>query len=330
MKLKGITAGFFLIIMFAACSLKGADGLGEYKTDIIFIENPEVQTELLGNTQYTIDSVYTLSMPENISQFFVNKYIVKNNRVYLLDDNYAHTILAFDSNGKFLYKAGDRGRARNEYIDGPEDFFVDQNDRLHVFDYRGQKIVVFDSYGKYSRTINTQEEHPWAIGVKGNGEYLYSFMEDCTGAALAIYDNDNKIQKKLVPFGKIYSFLPGKRCFFQNDNRLCHIPLLSDSVFVFDNDTLQKVVKIDFKGQFIMDVDPDLVTKENKTLELAKFRGVRSIKQYQETDSLIYFQYDYRGRLRSMLVNKSSNKILSGLSFFDGISPFTNFVFGEQ
>ena len=316
---------FVFVHIFTACSMIGSDGLGKYMTETITVEDPGFQTKLLNYTQYSIDSVCSLSMPQNIKEFCISKFIAKNNRVYLMDDSYTHTILAFDSNGNFLYKAGDRGRARNEYIDGPSDFFVDNKNNLHVFDYRGQKIIVFDSEGKFMRTINTWEEHPWSIGLTENGQYLYSFMENTSEAALAICNNDNKIQKKLIPFGKEYTYLPSRGCFFQNGNRLSHIPILSDSILVFNKDILEKIVRVDFKGKFIMDAIPDVVTDAGKTDELATFNGIKNIQQYQETDSLIYLRYLYRNLERTLLIKKKSKEMLGGLSLFDGISPFSNY-----
>lgn len=322
MEFKKVMVVLILLNSLIACSLTDPSGLGEYKSETITVENPEFQTELLSSTQYSIDSICSLSMPENIKNFYMSDFTVKNNKVYLMDERFSNTILAFDSNGKFLYRAGERGRARNEYIEGPTIFFVDNRDYVHVFEYRSQKILVFDNEGKYTRTIRTREVHPWSIGMTGNGRYMYSFLENTCGAALAVCDDESRIQKTLIPFKQKYVYLPTKICFYQNGNRLSHIPLLSDSIMVFNNDKLEKVVKVDFKGKFIMDNMPEGVIDVEKPLD---FHGIRSIRDYQETDSLIYLRYDYGALIRSMLINKTSKKILTGLSFFDGISPFTDY-----
>ena len=110
--------------------------------------------------------------------------------------------------GHFLFKAGERGRAKDEYIDGPTDFFVDNNNNIHVFDYVGQKIMVFDEMGKVDKVISTRDHFPYTFGLTNDNRYMYSYLEKLDhGAALAISDEDNKTLKTIIPFKHELRFL---------------------------------------------------------------------------------------------------------------------------
>ena len=135
------------------------------------------------------------------------------------------------------------------------------------------------------------------------------------------------IKKQLLPFGKKYNYSVANRCFFQNGNRLCHIPLFSDSILVFNNDKLEKVVKVDFKGRFITDVIPDVITgevKKDETFKLSSFDGVRYISVYQETDSWINVSYSLKILGGERLIRKKTNETFSGNTLFEGLQPFTH------
>ena len=105
--------------------------------------------------------------------------------------------------------------------------------------------------------------------------------------------------------------------------------MLSDSILVFNSDTLEKVVKVDFKGRFILDVIPDVITsavEDDTTIKLGQFNGVNSFSEYQETEDFIFYDFScsrlhdfYAGR---RLIRKKTNETLSLWSLFEGFNPF--------
>ena len=319
-KAKYLALGVFSMPILAACSLDDSNALGDYKRETIIVDSLDAQSKLLTKDQYSIDSVCSLVWPSDLQYYSISRLILKNSKAYVMVSSYETSIFVYDSNGNLLHKVVGKVDGNDDESIDIADFFVDDNGNIHTFNYYGQKIVVYDSEGKFLRKINTYREYPWSIGVTGNGKYLYSFMENTCGTALAICNKDGRIQKKLVPFGTNCSYMTGKKCFFQSGDRISHIPLVSDSIFVFKNDTLEKVVKVDFNGRFVMDVIPDAVTGEvekDDTHRLAMFDGVSHIYDYQETDSLIYFEYDYKPFVgnNARLIRKSTNETYCGVRF---------------
>lgn len=116
-----ICSVFLLIIFCEACSSAVEEDALDSHEDVFIKIDPERQTNPLNNSQYSIDSVRSLSMPAN-KIFQISKLIVKDNRIYILDSEIARTIFVFDTTGRYLYKLGERGRALSEYIGRPVDF----------------------------------------------------------------------------------------------------------------------------------------------------------------------------------------------------------------
>lgn len=345
-KAKYLAMGLFAMPILAACSSEDPNGLGDYKKETITVDSLEAQSKLLTKEQYSIDSVCSIELPQSLEYYSVRRLMVRNNRAYVQINSYENSVYVYDSNGKLLWKTGrndvvksvsdsdgkirkvgKKADAKDEQTVDPADFFVDDNDNLHIFDRGAQKIFVFDSEGKVVKTIYTQRDNPYAVGLMNNGEYMLSFAENTCGAALANYDEFGSIKKQLLPFGKKYNYSVANRCFFQNENRLCHIPLFSDSILVFNNDKLEKVVKVDFKGRFITDVIPDVITgevKKDETFKLSSFDGVRYISVYQETDSWINVCYSLKILGGERLIRKKTNETFSGNTLFEGLQPFTH------
>ena len=315
-----------------SCSQSENNNLGNYLSKTIKI-NPDNVTEGLKIGQYCIDSVCSLSFPDGIELHEITKVFVKNNRIYIMDSRLDKTIFVFDNSGNFLFKAGERGRAKNEYIDGPADFFVDNDDNIHVFDNRAKKILIFNKSGKVGKVIDVIQYFPNSFGMMANKSYIYDFNLDKfeKNTVLAKCDENNVIKDKLLSRSDSYTFIPSYQTFFANGNRLSHIPLMADSVLVFNADSLEKVVKVDFGGKFIMKENPSLVIDLHKPEEISSYKGVRALLSYQETENLVLLNYVYQSRTCFWLYNKDTKKEVSGPFLFEGLSPFTNyFINGNQ
>lgn len=324
---------FVICVSFTniSCSLYENNTLGNYQLKTIKID-PEKVSDGLNLCQYRVDSICSLSFPNGMELHEITKLIVKNDRIYIMDSRLDRTIFVFDCSGKFLFKAGDRGRAKNEYIDGPADFFVDNDNNIHVFDNKAEKIIVFDHTGSVCNVIDVRLYYPYSFGMMPNKKYVYDFNfdKDEENTALAVCDENNIIKDKLLYRSEKYTFVPSSQTFFANANRLSHIPLLADSVIVFNNDTLEKVVKFDFDGKFIMKEAPSLVIDLHEPQEISAYQGVRALLSYQETDNLILLEYIYKSMTNYWLFNKCTKRSISGNFLFEGLSPFHNYYIRDN
>lgn len=299
--------------------------LGDYES-ITFHIDPRNVTSSLETDQYTIDSVCSLMTPDSIGEFNATKYYVNNEKIYVLDTEVAQTILVFDIFGKYLYKLGGKGRAKNEYIGVPYDFFVAKNGDVHMYDPIGQNMLVFDNNGKYVRNFRI----PWlhSFGLTSNGKYVYCYNycidspDQKPDPSLLVYDAKLDVKKPLIPSKHFaYYFQPSFRTFFNNDVRLSHVPILSDSVVVFKNDSIEKVVRFDFKCGLLSKDKPEWVRfaanyESPKGVNYADYHGVEAIYDYQETESLVLMNYGYKSKLISWLYDKRTKKIVQNKNIF--------------
>lgn len=326
---------FIFILFIVSCSKGEQSGLADCEIYTIDIPDPGDSTHILNLDEYYIDSICSLECPNGKEYFEVTKFMVKNGRTYIMDSRTQHTIYVFDYMGHFLFKAGERGRAKDEYIDGPTDFFVDNNNNIHVFDYVGQKIMVFDEMGKVDKVISTRDHFPYTFGLTNDNRYMYSYLEKLDhGAALAISDEDNKTLKTIIPFKHELRFLPNTMLFSQNGNRLSHLPLMSDSILVYKNSSLEKIVRVDFHGKFLMDEIPEAALNfepDIKKNKLINYGGVQCIYEYQETDSLQYLRYPYRDKERVWLNDKNKKRIIRATSLFYAKEPLIkHYLYNNQ
>lgn len=309
--------------MFIVSCSGGQSDFADCGIEVIDIPNPRDTTHVLTEDEYIIDSICPLEYPKDIGYFDVTKFMVKNGRTYIMDSKDQHTILVFDHQGHFLFKAGEQGRAKNEYIAGPTDFFVDNNNNLHVFDYDGQKIIVFNDKGNVDEVVSTREHIANSFGLTNDNRYMFAYNQNVIGAALTIDDENNKVQNTIIPMPEKYDFFyePTQRLFFSNGNRLSHIPLLSDSILVFKNSSLEKVVRVDFHGEFVMNEIPEAVFDMDKSNKLDTYKGVRNIREYQETDSLQFIEYNCGAYAHLWLKDKNKKRIINSYTLFLNKSP---------
>ena len=259
---------------------------------------------------------------------------MKNNKIYLLDSEIARTVFVFDLSGNYLYKLGERGRAQNEYIGDPIDFFVDDDDNVSVFDVIGKKILVWHN-DRFSKSIDTRDYNPQSFGITSNNKLLFSseitpVLED-NGPSLFVCDSVNKKPRVLIPANDKLYFMANNNTFFSNGKRLSHIPVFSDSVLVFDKDEVEKVVHFDFNGRFMRDNIPDMLVRTEKishqeqVKNIIRYDGVNFLRKYQESDTFILLEYSFKSCPKYWLFNKSADKVVASGVLFDGICPFSDY-----
>ncbi len=313
-----------LIIFVVGCS-RPKNSLGDYCSSTMKIdldsENFSLDTE-----QYSVDSICHLSLPEGLEIHEITKLIVKNGRTYVMDSHLDRTIFVFDYTGRFLFKAGERGRAKNEYMDGPSNFFVDNENNIHVFDGRAKKIIVFGKDGKIMRTINVRNYFPQSFGLLNNKEYAFDFNLDKLegNTVLALCNEKNEIARKLLFRSENYYLIPSEQTFFANGDRMSHIPLMSDSVLVFNKNVLEKVVKFDFGGRFLIKERQELaIDKQSEPQDISAYNGVQYLSSYQESDNLILLEYVYQRYTNYWLYDKQRKKVIAkNFGLMEGLNPF--------
>ena len=323
-------AGLCLISLIFSCNSTSESQIGEHKTERYSI-NPEVTTAGLKSTQYSVDSICSLSIPDDIVEIGIDKIAVANGRIYILDTYITKKLYAFDYEGNLKTVIGERGSAKGEFTGKPDDFFVDSNGKLHVFDEIGHKINVFNPDGSVVNVTETSEFYPQSVGLTSNDRYMMYFtvghktesnVKD-TPSSLLLFDKDGKSYKSLMPSGEDLFCFISNHTFFQDCERLSFISCFSDSVIVFRDDSIEKVVLFDFGGKILCKEMPEALTQDKECSFMDNYQGVLGLNRYQETNSLIYLEYIYQNHGLCWLYDKRTGQVINGNNLFEGINPYS-------
>ena len=324
-----ILAGLCFMGLIASCDSSKENQLNVKHRESYHI-NPEVTTNGISTAQYSVDSVCSLQVSDDIVEIRTSKIIAANGRIYLLDAEITKKLYVFDSKGNLTATIGERGRARNEFVGKPDDFFVDSKNRLHVFDKIGHKIIVYDGNGAFCDVIMTDAYYPHSIGLTGTDKYMMYFnvgqrdesVEGDVPSSLLLFDQDFKKYKKLMPSEGDLHCSVSQFTFFRDGERLAYIPCFSDSVIVFKNDAVEKVVSFEFDAKVLSKDNPDLLRQQDYSF-MSFYQGVLGLNRYQETDSFIYLDYIYMNQSRYWLYVKNSGQAFSGTKIFEGVAPYS-------
>ena len=316
--------------LLLSCIEKGTEYEMDRHESVVINIDPSEETGLVTADQYTIDSIVSLDIPEKAKDIIVERFEVAGGRIYIMDSYVNKTIFVFNSKGEYLYKLGERGRAIYEYTDAPTDFFVDKFNNVYVFDQAGQKVMVFDRKGRLLNSTSASRYWAMSFGLASNNRYAYSKNGKGDYGALVFSDWNHANERNVLPCHDRLLFEPTKVSFFRNGDRLSHIPVLSDSVLVFREDSLIKTVKFKFKGGFLKDDIPEVTSDLKKTKEIKDYKGVISLYSYQETDNLILLEYLYQKTVNRWLYNKATGQVVNNFNMFEGTNPSMSYILKDK
>lgn len=184
------------------------------RVDVLDTSYPE--KELFIQDFMDVEYIPLETTDEFINQGFVQdvgeKYILVKNR----KDN--GDVFVYDRKGKALHKFNRKGQGPEEYVNILGMVLDEKNEEIFINSHHTQRILVYDLYGNYKRTLKHQvgkgslESNPYSSDLSSfywevynyddNNLLCYDFLNDKTPFVL-VSKKDGSITKKInIPFDK--------------------------------------------------------------------------------------------------------------------------------
>ena len=189
-----------------------------------------------------VRQVEYIKLEDNENSMFtsIDKMIIKDDRIYILDITGSHKLLVFDKSGAFLHKVGSQGGGPGEYSRSMLNFCVGEHtDEVILFDYAKKTMLFYDSDGNFIKSEKTNFSFNDFMKIKDNN-YLVSLdiFEESNNYNKVVVTRDLKENNKsYFKFDKDYkNDKLNVRSFQSNNDLISYMTPVSDTLYVFNND----------------------------------------------------------------------------------------------
>ncbi|GHT23624.1 hypothetical protein FACS189430_07190 [Bacteroidia bacterium] len=244
-----------------------------------------------------VEDVQYIKLEDSEMSIFssIDKLIIKDNKIYILDITGPKALLVFDMNGKFLYRIGRQGNGPGEYAHSLINFDVDNNHNVHLYDYAKRNMMIFDENGKFIQSFKSAFSFNDFCLLPDN-KYLLS---------LDIYERNNQNKKIMLTsdlqkvglsyfdFNKDYkNDKLNIRSFQYNNGDISYMLPVNDTLFIFNQEgNIYKAYFFDFDGK---NMPENLKNDYEKAVQARKYGSFRyifntpiCIKDYIFTEMII-------------------------------------------
>lgn len=247
----------------------------------------------------------------------VEKILVTDDRIYVLDPYNAIALYVYDREGTLLFDISNLGQGPGEFM-APYDFDINENtDEIVVYDANRNKLIFYErESGNFIREEKL-EFFPKRFKVINNG-FIFFMNNEVAGKVsqnqnvliadteLNIIDRKISIEEDLVGFHYI---LPVNFTATESETYLS-IPF-NNTVYSYKEGKFEEHLSIDFGDENL----PDNFFKKDHTprewiKEFNNSTAVLNISNFYENDEFIFFIYDYLGKHSYYLSSKKSNKVI--------------------
>jgi len=278
-----------ILFLWAGCkqAKPSADLIIDAEIDIKKNDDIKNQSEL-------IDTCFFINLETNENHLVgkIDKILVKDKRIYLLDKEQAMSVFIFSISGKFVGKIDRRGKGPGEYSE-LSDFDVDSvNQQIVINDGFLKKLIYYDYNGKYIKEISLK--FPTCQFKLTDKQII--FIGSGYGHNLVFSDLKGKVAQKYFPYNEILAIeLPNHLTNYAGE--ILYQQTGNDTIYTIQN---SKVI-------------PSRLFKINDEVRSFKMYGLeipKQITRYNETGEFVTFAYTYESTVKYVVFSKKSKKYL--------------------
>jgi len=180
-----------------------------------------------------IDSISFMEIKEDNDSYFntIDKLVVNENNIYILDRFGSKSLFQFNLNGDFIRKIGNKGMGPGEYVNLC-DFDIDSKS-IYLCDRAKKKILQYNLNGDFIKQTTLQFR---VDGIKAlaNEKYLLSVLKDQNNHKIFLTDKYFNVEKKYFYYESKDNDNKGSDNIFQDvNNFILYNKATNDTIFAF-------------------------------------------------------------------------------------------------
>ena len=310
--------------------------LSEDSTKKIRIEDFSKEQQLKLSDLFDSITFIKLSNEDNAIIGNINKILIEDSCIYILDRYKTKSLKKFYFDGSFLTVIGKQGAGPEEYIE-PTDFIIN-NGEIIVYDQFKSNLNYYDLSGhfKYKKNVPFlflkfscfSPNHYIFHSLDSDNDHFQSIIN------YSIFESDSSFLLKnrgfYRPKNKYISFI-SENNFYPYKGKIFYHPPFNDTIYsIQKNNRLQTEYVIDFQkkklpAQFILQNNKNELTKVSDTDLYAIFPG-----NYVPTDDYLYFDFSIKHLVYRGIYSNKTGKTRIGNTFFNDINyifPYDHIIY---
>lgn len=248
----------------------------------------------------------------------IDKLIVRENKIYILDKEITKSLFVFSIEGKFLYKISSAGRGPGEYM-FPDDFSIDNSkNEVLIWDI-SQKKINFYNKNQFVREKTIPHEFSFISHLRRHIVAVNAFcMEKENCFKVLLFDESFNIKEKLEPFERKDDRVEWdlQIPLFEDNSGVYITEAFSNTIHKVDNDlNYTPFVTIDFQGKGISYKEKEKKPRDEFLSALYKSNKAFLVDNFLRSNNLEYFTFFHN---QNMVFNFSvEGKVISSYSLIN-------------
>ncbi len=160
----------------------------------------------------------------------INKAIIHDKFIYILDQGIARKLYKFNINGKFIKSIGKQGKGPGEY-NFISDFDI-KNEIIYISSQQNNKMILFDTDGNHITDVKFDDYIGMGFSVLNDGSFVVK-NNDGSNKAVIFYDCKGKTINKISNHQNLFRY-SNEYMFSKFKNELFIFFALNDTVFQLD------------------------------------------------------------------------------------------------
>jgi hypothetical protein len=193
---------FLIALVLYGCNFGEKKHAGKTgNISIVRLEDTDTDPQLL---TALIDSVTFLPLIEQDNFLFsrINKIIVRDRYIYLMDIRGSNSLLVFDEAGTFVRNIGTRGSGPGEYVKLTD--FETDSENIYLYDWQTMRMLKYDLQGNFIEAHKT----PFCsrgFKILENGKYLSAIEQENSKYQVIRMDSDFNVEISFLSFPDKYA-----------------------------------------------------------------------------------------------------------------------------